>query len=169
MNRVQTIQAVAVAILFFEAVRLLHAQTLAASTLDALDPSRILVPITRQMKAANGVPFGMLYDLGLVADNNSRASYEAASRIDSDGDGRFDWQEYIAGTIATNSASFFTVALSNATQLVWTPVPGREYGVATAAALDAQMHTLTNGLTAGTFRISATNPAAFYRVEVTLP
>ena len=128
----------------------------------------VLVPITRQMRAANGAPFGLLYDLGLVADNNASASYEAASLIDSDGDGQYDWQEHISGTAPDNPDSLFQVALSNATHLVWNAAPGRRYGVLATDNLADGMLAVADGVTNGAFPLPATNPAAFYSVEAEL-
>jgi len=61
----------------------------------------------------NGVPFRWFTQYGLT---NKTASGELE---DSDGDGMKNWQEYIAGTDPTNSASYFWFA-----EFVWESAPG---------------------------------------------
>jgi hypothetical protein len=73
------------------------------------------VPITRSMVTTNGVNFGWLYDHGLVADNNSSASYQEAANADSDGDGLSNAQEYAFGSEpkVSNSVSNIRLDIAN--------------------------------------------------------
>jgi hypothetical protein len=102
------------------------------------------------------VPYAWLDQFSLVTGGN----YEAAAMADADGDGHLTWQEYVAGTVPTNSASVFTasIMLSNGVRYVtWTPNLGTErvYTVEGKSSL-------TNAAW-----VSPTNAASrFFRVKV---
>lgn len=102
------------------------------------------------------VPYAWLDQFSLVTGGN----YEAAAMADADGDGHLTWQEYVAGTVPTNSASVFTasIMLSNGVRYVtWTPNLGTErvYTVEGKSSL-------TNAAW-----VSSTNAASrFFRVKV---
>ena len=106
----------------------------------------------------HGTPYSWLDQYGLVTAGN----YEAADLADTDRDGFAAWQEYVAGTIPTNSASVFQcfVTVSNSRpQVRWTP----DLGAARLYSIDGR----TN-LTAGAW--GTTNATSrFFRVKVSLP
>jgi len=124
--------------------------------------------IVRQMQSSNGVSFGLLYDLSLVVNTNSTASYQAASRIDSDVDGQYNWQEYIAGTQPNDPTSYFTVAITNNTTLIWDTIANREYQIMCTTNLTYAMQPLSISPTNGMYQIPTTNAAAFYQIKVFL-
>jgi len=126
------------------------------------------IPIVRQMQSSNGASFGLLYDLSLVVNTNSTASYQAASRIDSDVDGQYNWQEYIAGTQPNDPSSYFTVAITNNTTLIWDTIANREYQIMCTTNLTYAMQPLSISPTNGMYQIPTTNAAAFYQIKVFL-
>ncbi len=162
------VRGLAAAVFLFELSRTVFADVGLFSDPPVTSPG-VIVPITRQMRAQNGASFGLLYDLGLVADNNSSASYEAASLIDTDGDGQTDWQEHVAGTAPDNSNDVFRVTIQDGDTLSWNTASGRTYSVVASGNLESDMQPLTNGLSAGTWPIPKTNSSSFFRVEVNLP
>ena len=88
--------------------------------------------------------------------------YEAAALADVDGDGHMAWQEYVAGSVPTNSASVFRtfITVSNGIPWVtWTP----ELGAARVYSVEGK----TN-LTGEAW--GPTNPGSrFFRVNVWIP
>ncbi|MDD2598711.1 MAG: chitobiase/beta-hexosaminidase C-terminal domain-containing protein [Kiritimatiellae bacterium] len=105
------------------------------------------------------VPYGWLSTYQLVSGND----YEAAALADVDGDGHTAWQEYVAGTCPTNSASIFTLwlTISNRTpRLSWTPDLGTE-----------RLYTLEGkSLLTDAAWVAPTNAASrFFRVKVEMP
>lgn len=66
-----------------------------------------LVWVADAQVTALGTPYAWLDQYGLVGGSN----YEAADAADADGDGLATWQEYVAGTVPTNSASVFLATL----------------------------------------------------------
>lgn len=132
-------------------------------------PFDYAVLLTSITPAPNGALYGILIDAGLATTNSTPAEFETASEIDSDADAFLDWQEYIAGTVATDSNSFFTVSTTNTTELTWSAASNRTYSVLSSTNLLSGFAPLTNGLTSGTYAPPATNDAAFYKVEVALP
>jgi hypothetical protein len=120
------------------------------------------VPITRNMVTSNGCSFGWLYDQGLVSNTNLRASYEEAALEDSDGDGFSNGSEYVAGTDAKQSNSYFRVEASEMV-LSWSCVTGRVYEVLRTDRLtDAFTNAATIEYPTNTYAAAA----GFYRVNV---
>jgi len=89
--------------------------------------------------------------------------------LDSDGDGVLNLDESIAGTQATNAASFFRIEQVSATGLAWTAVPGRTYSVERTGDLRQPFSQIATGLTVGSYQFNApTNGTAYcYRIRVT--
>jgi hypothetical protein len=114
-----------------------------------------------------------------IADSWERTYFGSASAnhsalIDTDKDGRTDYEEFLAGTNPTNSASvlrFLVPAVQNtgAVRFDWPAVPGRSYRVTASADL-AQWNNVTDWTRANgtvlSFTTSLTNGTHFYRVEV---
>jgi hypothetical protein len=88
-----------------------------------------LVLTLREGHTSKGTPHSWLSAYGLVVGGD----YEAADRIDSDFDGMLNWEEHVAGTIPTNSASVLEAAVVHVStnQLVidWQAVSARTYTV----------------------------------------
>jgi uncharacterized repeat protein (TIGR02543 family) len=107
---------------------------------------------------SRGTPLFWLDQYRLV----SGGDYEASDTTDKDGDGQAAWQEYIAGTVPTNSASVFKseVTLINGLPWVtWTP----DLGTGRVYTVEGR----TN-LTSGAW--GATNSSSrFFRVKVAMP
>ena len=105
------------------------------------------------------VPYAWLDEFRLA----SAVDYEAAALADTDRDGMSAWEEYVAGSSPTNSASRFLTRITfenGAPHLEWTPDLGtaRLYTVEGKAVL------------ADTIWVSPTNAASrFFRVKVKLP
>ncbi len=77
----------------------------------------------------------------------------AGSLIDTDTDGLFNWEEYIADTGPKNSNSFFRVACT-VSNISWHSVTGRVYEVFHAATLfDAFTNAATLEHPANTFSV----------------
>jgi hypothetical protein len=107
---------------------------------------------------SQGTSTQWLYGFGLVTAGN----YEAAALADADGDGHAAWQEYVAGTVPTNSESALRalIAVSNGMPwIAWTPDLGtaRVYAVEGSTDLTGSAWGPTN---AG---------CRFYRVKVGMP
>jgi hypothetical protein len=83
----------------------------------------------------DGTPYSWLESHRLVTDGD----YDAAGRLDTDGDGRANWQEYCAGTNPTNAASVFKVnsltSQESGSVLRWSSVSNQMYGVSTSTNL----------------------------------
>jgi hypothetical protein len=120
------------------------------------------VPITRNMVTSNGASFGWLYDQGLVSNTNLRASYEEAALADPDGDGFSSGAEYVAGTDARQSNSFFCVQ-SSGMVLSWSAVTGRVYEV---LRTDRLTEAFTNAATIEYPTNTYAADSGFYRVHV---
>jgi hypothetical protein len=122
---------------------------------------------------SNGATYAMLINAGLATSTSAVSVFESASLVNTDGDIHLDWQEFITGTDPSNSASYFTVSISNtpAPQLLWNAVSNRSYGISLQTNLITGSMVLTNGLSAGSFTDVAGNnrPTGFYRVDVVFP
>ena len=83
----------------------------------------------------NGTPYAWLdsyYDVGTLFGGD----YELAAMSDTDGDGHEAWEEFIAGTDATNSASVLKVTSveaigGNDFVITWQSVAGKDYSIIT--------------------------------------
>ena len=105
-----------------------------------------------------GTPYLWLDHYGLVTDGN----YEAADVGDTDADGYFAWQEYVAGTEPTNNQSVFLafIAMSNALpRVTWTP----DLGTARAYTVVGRTN-LTDGVWDST-----NSESLFFRINVGMP
>jgi len=98
--------------------------------------------------------------------------------LNSDGDGMFDWQEFVAGTDHTNANSFLAItnvcALpAGRVQLGWPSTPDRVYAVFWASNLLENLQEAAAGITstppANTYVTTNRAPASAYRVKVTSP
>ncbi len=98
---------------------------------DNEDGTNDTLRVTAYGETANGTPLGWLSDYGLTA---------ADDEVDNDGDGLLTWEEYVAGTDPTSSASAL-VANSPETidggQIVitWQSVAGKSYSIITNSSL----------------------------------
>jgi hypothetical protein len=72
------------------------------------------------------VPYSWLASYGLT---NSGATFDQAAAADQDSDGLLTWQEYIAGTDPTNSASCLKAAQTTRNVITWTAQSNRIYSV----------------------------------------
>ncbi len=123
---------------------------------------------------SQGTPYSWLDLYGLVVDGD----YESADLADTDGDGLFAWQEYVAGTLPTNALSVFRSELLQADGQIglrWTPdltgaVPARVYSVYGASnLLDGFKATSATNLSAGTVVPAQTlAPNRYFKVGVDL-
>jgi len=120
------------------------------------------------MATSNGVTYGLLFDAGLATTNSTRADYEAASQLNSDADAFLDWQEYVAGTSPTDSASIPWVSMTNSTELIWNFADNRLYSVLISTNLSEGFELFTNGLETASCTVPTNPPAAFFRVEVSV-
>ena len=134
--------------------------TFAANVMTAgMTRTRSVTAAFLALLATNQTPQWWLAQYGLT---NSGADFNTAALADTDGDGFFAWQEYVAGTVPTNRDSVFLVgiAMSNAQpQVTWTPDLG------TARVYTVQGRT---NLAAGTWGTTNTE-SRFFRVNVGLP
>jgi hypothetical protein len=85
----------------------------------------LVVTFTNQV-ASSGTPYEWLALYGLT---NGGATFDLAAVADTDTDGLQAWQEYIAGTVPTNSASTLRVVENPRNVLNWSTVSGRVYSV----------------------------------------
>jgi hypothetical protein len=121
-----------------------------------------------------GTPYSWLDLYGVVVNGD----YESADLADTDGDGLFAWQEYVAGTLPTNALSVFRSELLQANGQIglrWTPdltgaVPARVYSVYGASnLLDGFKATSATNLSAGTVVPAQTlAPNRYFKVGVDL-
>ncbi len=129
----------------------------------------VQVPVTRLQRTTKGIPFGWLYDQGIVTSGGSSA-YEAGSLIDTDLDGFFNWEEYIADTGPNLSNSYFRVECS-ASELSWHSATGRTYTLRGTATLTNTFSVISNftGI-AGTLTYSdlLTDAFSYYRLNAKL-
>ncbi len=89
---------------------------------------------------------------------------------DSDGDGMKDWEEYIAGTNPSNSASSFRVTENSRNVLGWNAVSGRVYSVYWTTNLLTGFQCLESNIpwTQGSFTNSTDVPCGYYKIGVRL-
>ena len=126
---------------------------------------------------ANGVPHWWLN-----AQNPAwAADFEAASLADHDGDSRFTWEEYLAGSDPRDASSFLEVELSKETATVFNlrfvASPDRLYSLQRQAGLDgawidvvSRVPGQPDGQGQMTFqRAVDPDPQVFYRVKVETP
>ncbi|MBM4163726.1 MAG: hypothetical protein FJ222_04720 [Lentisphaerae bacterium] len=109
-------------------------------------------------RTSQGTPYAWLDHYGLVTGGN----YEAADAGDTDADGYFAWQEYVAGTEPTNNQSVFLalIAMSNALpRVTWTP----DLGTARAYTVVGRTN-LTDGVWDST-----NSESLFFRINVGMP
>ena len=97
--------------------------------------------------SSNGTPHWWLASYG-HADN-----FDAAALLDDDEDGMLNWEEYIAGTIASNDTSLLAVTglaqpTTNQVVLQWPSVAGRIYSVDRTDALTNDFSPLAGDLPA---------------------
>lgn len=109
--------------------------------------------------------------LGYLDDIHSRETIETGA--DSDADGSSDYEEIIAGTNPTNSASFFgieSVGIDNGFQLNWQSVSGRAYNVYWSTNLLENFQILETNIpwTASSFTNSTDSQNAYYKIKVRL-
>jgi len=131
-----------------------------------------------EQTTSNGTSYAWLdlYFSGLVTSND----YETAGNGNPDGDSLLTWEEYIAGTIPTNSASYFdfqypgTRFVPTGLQLQWNGIGGRTYRVEMGTNMmdNPAFTTLKSGIEGedGTMGFVDTNAnervQAFYRIYV---
>ena len=93
---------------------------------------------------------------------------------DSDGDGQSNFEEYIAGTLPNNAASYFSVAMENvpsAFVLTWTAVQSRTYNVLWSDNLSSGFTLSTNlayPANSYTDTVHQAESGGYYRVDVDL-
>jgi hypothetical protein len=90
--------------------------------------------------------------------------------VDSDGDGVWNVDEFVAGTQATNGASYFRVEAVDTGGISWTPVSGRVYSVEWSGDLEQSFVEITNGLSGGSYTDprNPTSAVNCYRIQVEL-
>jgi len=122
--------------------------------------------------ATNQVPQWWLWDYGW------RSNFDAVADGDQDGDRMLTWEEFHAGTIPTNGASFLGVSAirpdaSSGVYVAWQSVTGRTYSVERAADLFAApafatVRTAVAGqpLTTSITDTNAPGGHFFYRIRV---
>jgi hypothetical protein len=125
---------------------------------------------------------GIWAGAGASADGDADGMYDAyeidqfgsteagVPSMDSDGDGVPNLDEFVAGTQATNGASFFRVDRIDPGGIAWTPVSGRVYAVDWCVDPGQAFQEITNGLHGGSFTDPrhAAHPAGCYRIRVNL-
>jgi hypothetical protein len=81
-------------------------------------------------ETANGTPFPWLSEYGLT---------EVDDQVDNDGDGLLTWEEYVAGTVPTNTASVLEVnslaSIGTDYVITWQSVEGKSYSIITNTSL----------------------------------
>ena len=102
----------------------------------------------------NGTPKRWLNEYGLSTD-----------LIDEDFDGHFSWEEYIAGTDPTNSASVFRLSQTAPQTFQWSTVSGKTYTVwFKTNLLDSSW--IDFGPASGSFTVQTDSTSGFVRVDV---
>jgi len=126
------------------------------------------VPITRHQKTSKGIPFGWLYDQGIVTSGGS-AAYESGSLIDSDLDGFFNWEEYIADTGPNLSNSYFQVNCT-VSNISWHSATGRVYSVWWTTNLQQTFQPLETNIhwTTSTYTNTSSHSPTYYKINVEL-
>jgi hypothetical protein len=118
---------------------------------------------------ANGTPYSWLIGYGLTGADDD---------VDNDGDGLLTWQEYVAGTVPTNSASVLKVTgaegiVGGDFVITWQSVEDRSYSIITNLDLIYGVEgTAVSGISGQPVETSYTSsvPAAsamFYQIGVT--
>ena len=108
--------------------------------------------------------------------NNFADPLAAVAAYDTDGDGQSNFEEYIAGTIPTNSASLFKVSqmVSDPAGIIvqWPSVTGRVYSVLWSAAPAGSYKVLQSGIdypqNSYTDTVHSAEDSGFYRIDVKL-
>ena len=125
------------------------------------------------VSTVQGTPCSWLNQYGLVLDGN----YEAADADDQDRDGMLTWEEYIAGTIPTNSASLLRAIIdstSGQNRICWMPdltgaVPARVYSIFGSSNLlyGFSASPMSNNIPAGaSVPLQSFGPIRFFKVGV---
>ena len=113
----------------------------------------------------NNTPLWWLDDYGLPMT-------DAGALSDTDGDGALAWQEWVAGTVPTQSASVLRAAcapLSSTRRIVsWTPVAGRQYSVQWVTNLQYAFTNIAVSNTTGVYTdtVHSANSSGFYKLGV---
>jgi len=124
-------------------------------------------------RTSQGVPESWLVAYGLTND-----TFDLESDADQDGDSFPTWQEYIAGTDPTNSASCLRVtridAAEGALALQWPSIYGRRYSLYAVTNLHADFGRVASNLPATPpvntiTNVPQRNKSGFYRVGVSFP
>ena len=113
----------------------------------------------------NGTPYAWLDQYGLT-------NYVADAVLDQDNDGLLTWQEYIAGTDPTNSASCFKTAQATRNTITWTAQSNRIYSVYWSTNLVKGFANLQDNITLPQNSYTNTTPDGIvnhYQVKVRLP
>ncbi len=123
---------------------------------------------------SHGVPKGWLAERGFT-----EAQFEAASLLDSDGDGHSDWLEFLAGTDPEDPFSVLHISESargpgqgqnSDWRLRWPSASGRTYAVWWTTNLSHGFQPLASNLAAtpprNEYTQTNTPPAAFYRIKL---
>ena len=138
-------------------------------------------PIPDYVTPTNFIPYGWLTFMGVVTNGASPSEMNAAEFGDNDGDGMLNWQEYIAGTDPTNSASKFMIV----SQVVSNGFPHISWLSSVNARAPYRIESSTN-LSSGNWRdesstwatngpagtnvwtpfVAPTNNASFYRLQI---
>jgi hypothetical protein len=106
-----------------------------------------------------GTPYEWLAGYGLT-------NYDEDAVADQDSDGLKAWQEYIANTVPTNSASVLKVTQSPLNVLNWTAQPGRLYSVHWSTNLVKGFTNLNNNATSPYTNTSPDSKVNHYQVKV---
>ena len=104
-------------------------------------------------------------------ETNHFGSTEAGiPNVDSDGDGVWNIDEFVAGTLPDDPHSYFTVEAFSGSILSWVAMPGRTYAVEWSDDLRQPFTRIAAGLTGGTYADTQhmTNPVNYYRMQVEL-
>ncbi len=123
-----------------------------------ITPTQTLYASWIPTSTAQGTPCAWLDQYNLVTGGN----YEAADACDQDSDGYAAWEEYVAGTVPTDSGSVlrsYITASSGVTRITWAPDLGT-----------ARVYTVVGVTNLDDATWGATNAASrFYRVRVAMP
>lgn len=105
-----------------------------------------------------------MYD---VWETNHFGSTEGAlPGVDPDGDGSVNSNEFIAGTLPGDPASYFRIEGFEGGELVWALAPGRAYSVYWTDNLSEPFEPIAVDLTDGSYVGVVTNEAGYYRITV---
>jgi autotransporter-associated beta strand protein len=109
----------------------------------------------------NGTPYSWLDQYGLT-------NYVADDVLDQDTDGLKTWQEYIAGTDPTNTASVLKVVQTIRNVVTWTAQSNRTYSVYWSTNLVKGFSNLVNNATSPYTNTAPDSRANHYQVRVRL-